>query len=74
MNESLKEDRTSHLNSMHGWIVQWLTFKLINHKLKERKVKNQELKRSQNDGHTQTNGNCIEIFRQARPSFSIERE
>ena len=34
----------------------------------------QELKRSQNDRHTQTHGNCIEIFRLAWPSFSIERE
>ena len=31
----------------------------------------QELKRSPKNRHTQTLGNCIEIFRQARPSFSI---
>ena len=34
----------------------------------------QELKRSRNDRHTQTYGNCIEIFRLVRPSFSVERE
>ena len=32
----------------------------------------QELKRSQNNRHTQTHGNCIEIFWLAGPSFSIE--
>ena len=34
----------------------------------------QELKRSRNDRHTQTHGNCNKIFRLARPSSSIERE
>ena len=34
----------------------------------------QELKRSQKDRHTKTHGNCIEIFRLAQSSFSIERE
>ena len=49
--------------------------KYENHKFRERKVKTyQELKRSPKDRHTQTHGNCIEIFRQARPSFSIGRE
>ena len=49
---------------------------IYNHKLRERKVKTlyQELKRSQTDRHTQTHGNCIEIFPLAWPSFSIERE
>ena len=37
---------------------------------KESENSNQELKRSPKD--TQTHGNCIEIFRQARPSFSLE--
>ena len=41
---------------------------------KESENSYQELKRSPKDRHTQTHGNCIEIFRQARPSFSIERE
>ena len=31
----------------------------------------QELMRSQKDRHIKTHGNCIEIFRLARPSFSI---
>ena len=39
----------------------------IFHKLKE-------LKRSPKDRHTQTHGNCTEIFRQTRLSFSIGRE
>ena len=38
---------------------------------KESENSYQELKRSQNDRYTQTHGNCIEIFRLARPSFSI---
>ena len=41
---------------------------------KESENSYQELKRSQKDRHTQTHGNCIEIFRLAWPSFSIERE
>ena len=41
---------------------------------KESENSYQELKRSQKDRHTQTHRNCIEIFRLARPSFSIERE
>ena len=41
---------------------------------KESENSYQELKRSQKDRHTQTHENCIEIFRLARPSFSIERE
>ena len=41
---------------------------------KESENSYQESKRSQKDRHTQTHGNCIEIFRLARPSFSIERE
>ena len=41
---------------------------------KESENSYQELKRSQKDRHTQTHGNCIEIFRLARQSFSIERE
>ena len=41
---------------------------------KESENSYQELKRSPKDRHTQTHGNCIEIFRQARPSFSIRRE
>ena len=40
--------------------------KKTSQKLRERKVKTyQELKRSLKDRHTQTNGNSIEIFRQA---------
>ena len=38
---------------------------------KESENSYQELKRSQKDRHTQTHGNCIKIFRLARPSFSI---
>ena len=41
---------------------------------KESENSNQELKISQKDRHTQTHGNCIEIFRLAWPSFSIGRE
>ena len=41
---------------------------------KESENSYQELKRSPKDKHTQTHGNCIEIFRQARQSFSIRRE
>ena len=41
---------------------------------KESENSYQELKRSSKYRHTQTHGNCIEIFRQARPSFSIGRE
>ena len=41
---------------------------------KESENSYQELKRSQKDRHTQAHGNCIEIFRLARQSFSIERE
>ena len=41
---------------------------------KESENSYQELKRSPKDRHTQTHGNCIEIFRLAWPSFSIERE
>ena len=41
---------------------------------KESENSYQELKRSLKDKHTQTHGNCIEIFRQARLSFSIGRE
>ena len=41
---------------------------------KESENSYQELKRSQKARHTQTHGKCIEIFRQARPSFSIGRE
>ena len=41
---------------------------------KESENSYQELKRSPKDRHTQTHGNCIEIFRQARQSFSIARE
>ena len=41
---------------------------------KESENSYQELKRSQKDRHTQTHENCIEIFRLARPSFSIGRE
>ena len=44
--------------------------------IKEKESENsyQELKRSRKDRHTQTHGNCIEIFRQVRPSFSVGRE
>ena len=38
---------------------------------KESENSYQELKRSPKDRHTQTHGNCIEIFQQAQPSFSI---
>ena len=49
--------------------------KKTSQKLRERKVKTyQELKRSLKDRHTQTHGNCIEIFRQAQLSLSIRRE
>ena len=41
---------------------------------KESENSYQELKRSPKDRHTQTHGNCTEIFQQARPSFSIGRE
>ena len=41
---------------------------------KESENSYQEMKRSPKDRHTQTHGNCIEIFRQAWPSFSIGRE
>ena len=40
---------------------------------KESENSYQELKRSQKDRHTQTHGNCIEIFRQGQPSLSIGR-
>ena len=40
---------------------------------KESENSYQELKRSQNDRHTQTHGNCIKIFRLARQSRSEER-
>ena len=40
---------------------------------KESENSYQELKRSQKDRHTQTHGNCIKVFRQAGPSFSIGR-
>ena len=46
----------------------------ITNKGKESVNSYQELNRLQKDRHTQTHGNCIEIFRLARPSFSIERE
>ena len=44
--------------------------------IKGKEIENsyQELKRSQKDRHTQTHGNCIEIFWLAQQSFSIERE
>ena len=41
---------------------------------KESENSYQELKRSLKDRHTQTHGNCIEIFRQAQPFFLIGRE
>ena len=41
---------------------------------KESENSYQELERSPKDRHTQTHGNCIEIFRQARLSFLIGRE
>ena len=44
------------------------------HKLRESENSYQELKRSLKDRHTQTQGNCIEIFRQAWPSLSIGRD
>ena len=39
---------------------------------KESENSYQELKRSPKDRNTQTHGNCIEIFRQARPSSQSE--
>ena len=38
---------------------------------KESENSYQKLKRSPRDRHTKTHGNCIEIFRLARPSLSI---
>ena len=48
--------------------------KIDEQQIKEKESENsyQELKRSQKDRHTQTHGNCIEIFQQAQPSLSIE--
>ena len=42
-------------------------------RVKESENSYQKLKRSPRDRHTKTHVNCIEIFRLARPSFSIER-
>ena len=39
---------------------------------KESENSYQKLKRSLKDRHMQTQGNCIEIFQQARPSLSID--
>ena len=41
---------------------------------KESENSYQKMKRSLKDRHTKTHGNCIEIFRQARPPLSIKRE
>ena len=54
--------------------VKSLNKRMSQIKGKESENSYQELKRSPKDRHTQTHGNCIEIFRQARPSFSIGRE
>ena len=61
-------------------LIQFNQINLVIHKsvytqIKRKESENsyQELKRSQKDRHTQTHGNCIEIFRQARPSLSIGR-
>ena len=45
----------------------------LQNKGKESENSYQELKRSQKERHTQSHGNCIEIFRLARPSFSIRK-
>ena len=47
---------------------------LSQNKGKESENSYQKLKRSLRDRHTKTHGNCIEIFRLAWPSLSIERE
>ena len=48
--------------------------RISQNKGKESENSYQKLKRSLKDRHTKTHGNCIEIFRQARPSLSIGRE
>ena len=59
---------------LHKAILWILLINMSQIKGKESENSYQELKRSQNNRHTQTHGNCIEIFRLARLSFSIERE
>ena len=54
--------------------VERKVLKYENHKIRERKNSYQKLKRSPRVRHTITQGNCIEIFRQAWPSLSIGRE
>ena len=48
--------------------------RISQNKGKESENSYQNLKRSLKDRHTKTHGNCIEIYRQARPSLSIGRD
>ena len=48
--------------------------RISQNKGKESENSYQKLKKSLKDRHTKTHGNCIEIFRQARPCLSIGRE
>ena len=63
-------DAAKRVNSSKQWI------NIEKHKLRERKGKTltRNWRDHKMDRHTQTHGNCIEIFRLARPSFSIERD